>query len=320
VTRATHFPPANRSAQWYADDYPGTVFDLIEKLCLHTTEGSGWPGYAGGSQAPNLTALPDFANRRLVWREHFPINMSSRALRHTRTQPTNGDHVVQVELIGTCVPGGPGLYWPDAPEWALAGVAELLGFLVAEWNFPASSTVTWRAYNAPGDSQRLSDGAYNAYRGVLGHQHVPQNDHRDPGALDVARIIELTGGTIDMPLTDADVAKLCSSPAFTKAVREAVWQAGWNSTSRGTDGTERADIRLYYASHPEYAAAAAADAVLARESGALIESVAAAVVTRLAAASLPGEVVTGEASALTRSDVEDAVRAVLREGVGMGVQ
>jgi hypothetical protein len=188
------YPLADNVVQRFDKLYPGLVFTGLEKLLLHTTEGSGWPDYAGGASAPNLTGRPDLAAKRVDWRGHFPINMSSRALLHTRTQPTNGDHVVQVELVGTCVPGGPGLYWPSAPDWALQGVADLLAWLHTQWGMPLTSTVIWRAYNAPGESQRLTDIAYDAYRGVLGHQHAPQNDHRDPGALDVARIIKLAAG------------------------------------------------------------------------------------------------------------------------------
>lgn len=39
--------------------------------------------------------------------------------------------------------------------------------------------------------QRLSPAAWRAYNGHIGHQHVPKNDHWDPGKLNVARICEL---------------------------------------------------------------------------------------------------------------------------------
>jgi len=312
MTRATTFPPANRTAQWYASKYPGAAFDVIEKLLLHTTEGSGWPAYSGGAIAPNLTALPDVANRRLIWRHHFPINMSSRALAHTRTQPTNGDHVVQVELIGTCVPGGPGLYWPGAPGWALEGVAELAGWLADEWGgHLLTSAVTWRAYNAPGDGQRLSDSTYNAYRGILGHEHAPQNDHRDPGALDVARIIQLAkGNAVARILTDEDIAALAASPVFRGAVTNAVWRNGWGGSKQGGD-TEYADWRLWAASRPELAAGANAAAVAALTKGPLVEAVASAVVARLTG--------SGQISvtlSVAPEAIKDAVREVLTEGTG----
>jgi len=180
---ATRYPPASATAQWFADAHPGTTFTSLEKCLWHSTETTGWPGYSGGAVAPNFTADPDRSAHKLVWRQHFPVNMSSRALKHTSTQPTNGDHVVQVELVGTCVPGGPGLYWPGAPDWALDGIADFAAWLHQEWALPLRSTVTWRGYAATGDWQRLTNSAYNNYVGHLGHEHAPQNDHRDPGAL-----------------------------------------------------------------------------------------------------------------------------------------
>jgi hypothetical protein len=311
MTRATLYPPANRTAQWFASKYPGTTFSAIEKLLLHTTEGSGWPSYSSGAVAPNLTARPDTANRRLIWRHHFPINMSSRALRHTRTQPTNGDHVVQVELVGTCVPGGPGLYWPGAPDWALEGVAELAVWLADEWgSHLLQSSVAWRAYNASGDSQRLSDSAYNAYRGILGHEHAPQNDHRDPGELNVARIITLAkGNTVTRTLTDEDIAALAASPVFRGAVTNAVWRAGWGG-GRQDGTTEYADWRLWAASHPESAAAANAAEVAALTEGPLIEAVAEAVIAKF------GDGQINVTLNLAPEAIKDAVREVLVEGTG----
>jgi hypothetical protein len=257
---------------------------------LHTTEGSGWPSYSGGAVAPNFTAYPDPAAKALIWRQHFPITMSSRALMHTRTQPTNGDHVVQVELIGTCVPGGPGLYWPGAPDWALAGVAAFLAWLAAEWgDHLLASTVAWRAYNASGDGQRLSDGAYDAYRGVLGHQHAPQNDHRDPGALNVPRIIELAKGRTAVTQQNPTLQEIQSGILYYPLDKDHV-----NPVTMLT--------RTYDA----------VNTLLARTAGlaGLADEVAAKV-----AAALP-ETGSGDGGELTPADVKAAVRAVLTEGTG----
>jgi hypothetical protein len=53
--------------------------------------------------------------------------------------------------------------------------------------------------------QRLSPTAWRAYNGHVGHQHVPMNDHWDPGKLNVARICELAiqieGGVTPPPPT-----------------------------------------------------------------------------------------------------------------------
>jgi hypothetical protein len=49
--------------------------------------------------------------------------------------------------------------------------------------------------------QRLSPAAWDAYSGVLGHQHAPDNSHGDPGAIDINRILSAARGDDDVALT-----------------------------------------------------------------------------------------------------------------------
>lgn len=313
MTRATLFPPANRTAQWYASKYPGATFDGIEKLVIHTTEGSGWPGYSGGKSAPNLTALPDTAARRLVWRHHFPINMSSRALvNKAGGVQTNTDRAVQVELIGTCERGGPGMFWPEAPDWALAEVAELVAWLHVEWGLALAVAPLWLPYPSSYGSTkaRMSGAAWDAFRGVCGHQHVPENDHGDPGLLNAARIVQLArGSAVARTLTDEDIAALAASPVFRGAVTNAVWRAGWGG-GRQDGTTEYADWRLWAASHPEAAAGANAAAVAAITEGPLLDALADKVIERLGGGSLNVTLTVAPEA------IKDAVREVLVEGTG----
>lgn len=184
-------------AQWFQDDYPGAVMDPDAGV-LHTTEGTSWPTYSGGATAPNVTAKPDFRQRRLEFRTHFPLDRSSRALKNLAGGvETNTAQVVQVELVGTCdrrtsrrwaQEGREHIYWPEAPDWALNDLAKFLAFCKREHGIPVSSPVSgrWTPYPesyGPG-GQRLSAKAWRNLVGWVGHQHVPENTHGDPGALD----------------------------------------------------------------------------------------------------------------------------------------
>jgi hypothetical protein len=98
------FPPADRTAQWFEDDFGGARMN-VNVGCLHTTEGTSWPGYDGGAVAPNLPAKPVMSGRHLQWRQHFRLNTSSSALvNNAGGVATNTLNVVQVELVGTCNP------------------------------------------------------------------------------------------------------------------------------------------------------------------------------------------------------------------------
>jgi len=202
--------------QWFADDFKGVRF---EPNCgvLHTTETTRWPGYEGGATAPNYTARPDFVEKRLAWRAHFPDEMSSRALRNLAGGvETNTLNAVQVELVGICSPATRDLwvkhglkqnrdfiFWPEALDWALRDLAAFIVDMHKRHGILIQGPALWLAYGrddrAPGrvpasygpSPARLTFAQWRAFLGWCGHQHVPENVHGDPGALPWDRIVEL---------------------------------------------------------------------------------------------------------------------------------
>lgn len=235
----SNYAKADTRTQWFANAYPGA---RINPNCgvLHTTEGTGWPDYGGGKSAPNYTARPDFTNKRLVWRAHFPDEMSARALVNAAGGvDTNTANTVQVELVGTCDPkhakswNGQGrylagrhyIYWPAAPDWAKRDVGAFLKDMHARHRIALTGPAKWlpypKSYGSSG-GQRMSHAQWRAFYGWCGHQHVPENDHGDPGALDFAGILALAKGTqsaspappaltkewFDMPIPDAELDRI----------------------------------------------------------------------------------------------------------------
>ncbi|MCW8100722.1 peptidoglycan-binding protein [Streptomyces tauricus] len=208
-TGPQRYPSASR-ANWYQDDFGGDPMQ-VNVVVLHTTEGSTLPGYGGGSSAPNLTAVPDLAAKKLKWYQHFDVETSSRALVNLAGGvETNTMNVCQVELVGTCDPkthakwksaGRAHVYWPDAPDWALREIARFLAWMHEEHGVPLSGPKAWPAYPssyANGGGQRMSGAKWTAFKGVCGHMHVPENVHGDPGALDFARILKYAKADLDV--------------------------------------------------------------------------------------------------------------------------
>jgi hypothetical protein len=195
----SNYRPADTKAQWFQDDYPGSVISP-NVVVLHTTEGTTWPGYEGGATAPTYTALPDFAAKRLVWRAHFPDERSSRALRNEAGGvETNTLNVVQVELVGTCDPGShkrwgdtPHIYWPEAPHWALRDLAVFLADMHKRHGIKLHAPQFLGYPASYGDSPvRFAFAQWRDFYGVCGHQHVPENVHGDPGAIDIAKVLRI---------------------------------------------------------------------------------------------------------------------------------
>ncbi|WP_155059439.1 peptidoglycan-binding protein [Streptomyces blattellae] len=208
-TGPQRYPGASR-ANWYQDDFGGDAME-VNVVVLHTTEGRTLPGYGGGGSAPNLTAVPDLAAKKLKWYQHFDVESSSRALQNLRGGvETNTLNVCQVELVGTCDPKThqkwaaakqSHVYWPDAPEWALTGVARFLAWMHEEHGVPLAGPKQWPAYPtsyANGGDQRMSGTKWGDFKGVCGHMHVPENVHGDPGAIDFARILKHAKAELDL--------------------------------------------------------------------------------------------------------------------------
>lgn len=195
--------PGASTAYFYQNRYGGDLME-VNVVVLHTTEGPTLSDYNGGAVAPNLTAVPDFANKRLKWYQHYDIDRSSRALVNLAGGvETNTLNVCQVELVGTCDPathkkwtaaGTAHVYWPEAPDWALQGVADFLAWMHTEHGVPLSGPAKWPAYPSSygsGAGQRMSFAEWEAFKGVCGHMHVPENAHGDPGNIDFAKLLTL---------------------------------------------------------------------------------------------------------------------------------
>jgi hypothetical protein len=178
-------------------------------IVVHTTEGATVPGYRGGADAPNLTVMPLISKKKVAVYQHFGIDTSSRALVNlSGGVETNTANAVQLEFVGTCderhaktwgdmKAGVDYIFWPDAPEWLKKEVGKIFGWLNLVHGIKLQSTVTWKAYNkgqvggsyGKNNGVRLSGAEWNKYYGILGHQHAPENEHGDPGNIDMRGII-----------------------------------------------------------------------------------------------------------------------------------
>lgn len=212
LAKSPWYPPANRTKYFFGDRLSAVNFDHVRIALLHSTETSGMPGYQGGLTAPNLTGQPNFARKRIDWFHHFRLNQSSRALKHPQgTVSTNTTSIVQVELIGTTVKGGPGLYLYDAPGWWYRDVAAFLKFMHDDWGVPLVTPRTWKmwdaSYGARNGIRYTTDSEWLAAHGVIAHMHARNNDHGDV-PLQIEKLLQLAGNEEDMPLTEPEWARL----------------------------------------------------------------------------------------------------------------
>ncbi|OQQ16147.1 hypothetical protein B0675_02365 [Streptomyces sp. M41(2017)] len=213
-------PGASQAHFYGTGRYSGSDME-VNCGVAHTTEGRDLPSYNGGAEAPTVTGLPDCKARKIRWYQHYDVDESARALvNKLGGVETNTANTFQVELVGTCDPKTRDawvkaghrqdvdfIFWPEAPDWALAEVAWLVRWLHDYHAVPLTCVKDWLAYGKdsrrPGitpasygaSPARMTMTAWRSFTGWCGHQHVPENDHGDPGSMNFTRVITLAKDT-----------------------------------------------------------------------------------------------------------------------------
>lgn len=180
------YPPAT----WKGNGKSGgSYIDVPAKVVLHTTETEGLPGYTGGATAPHLTYNP----KTRKWFQHTNLDTAARALRNLKGGvETNRAVAFQVEII--CYSAKyisdqkPSRLWVgDLPDTAYDDLRAFVAWTKVPLVWPGRQALTAGQSMATGF--RLSGRDWLGYHGVIGHQHVPENVHWDPGAFDWAQLI-----------------------------------------------------------------------------------------------------------------------------------
>jgi hypothetical protein len=194
MTGPAVFPGADIRTRYWPNG-GGVLQSSLDKLVLHSTEtpgSAGCPGYSGGGTAPNLTLNP-WPGHQKVYQHFRSVAMSAKALRDTGGFSENRDHVSQIEIVGYSdkkMGAKYGFFLPDLPQAGIDYLAKALVWYHLKWGIPMTTPHLWPAYPASygKTSARMSTAAYDAYKGVLGHLHVPDSVHGDP-TLDVAKLM-----------------------------------------------------------------------------------------------------------------------------------
>jgi hypothetical protein len=171
-------------------------------VVIHTTEGMSWPGYANGGEAPHATirAIPGVG---ILVREHIPETEYAKALMNLPGGvETNRRGCLQYEFVGTCDPASKDkmFFWPEADDVVIKAVADYLRSKMVRWGIPFVAA-QFQAYNASfgprggTNKVRMSGAEWNSFQGLVGHQHVPENVHGDPGAFPVVKLIGFLKGS-----------------------------------------------------------------------------------------------------------------------------
>lgn len=155
------------------------------KLLLHTVESPRrFVDQAVGildakRAAPQFVYGYSTTSRFPVVVQTMPINEAGRALEHNFPQETNRANVVQIEICG---------FAAHSSRWSenyLAGLANLCALIHHRFDFPVTTPLPF------GTGAKFSPQGFVNAMGIVGHQHVPGNNHTDPGRFQPQRFVAL---------------------------------------------------------------------------------------------------------------------------------
>lgn len=236
MSRAAWYPRANRTAQNFQPSLGRPAMRTVNVLVLHTTEGSSWPGYEGGRQAPTFTI--NCTSGKAQIRQHFPLPCAAMALvQPSGSLSTNRNNAAQVELVGTggwatsanrnrpYTVSGPHTNWANPDQMMLRAVADLIAWLHKEWEVPLNAPIPFDNW-AGNNTHRMTASQWAGFTGICGHSHVWGNEHTDPGKFPIAACLKLAaGGTInqeDDVISDKDIQRIAAAVHSQKIGRTGV--------------------------------------------------------------------------------------------------
>lgn len=208
------------SEQWYPlatrdvlKDAGGYLDGYQWRGVLHTTEGGSYAGaraaYVKNNSAPHFTVSFEGGTFK-VW-QHIPLNKAARALAHPAgTVETNRARCIQIEIVGRASTAG------TLQREYLNGIGRLMRWI------ESNTGISRSALDFRSDKEgivlardtspiRLSPTVWKNYSGWCGHQHVPHNNHWDPGDIDINYLMAFDVGVqpmINPPLDLIDVVAI----------------------------------------------------------------------------------------------------------------
>lgn len=182
-------------AQHPATRAGGSFVTSAYRSVWHSTEGSSLAGAEGAYRNhggwPHFTVDPKTKERV----QHYPLNVSSRALQNDAGGvETNRHGAIQVEIVGFAasmrdLPA-------DQAAWlgteVMRPIHRALGIpYTAPRCYDQRDGFTLASETAP---QRMTYATWLGFRGACLHQHVPENDHWDAGALPLPAMMRAAQG------------------------------------------------------------------------------------------------------------------------------
>lgn len=183
------YPPAIDN---HAPNDGGSHLGPVTIGVLHTTESTRFipnqDNYFGHSSYPHFTCV--VTGGVFFVYQHISIRRAARALKNlSGGVQTNREGVIQIEVVGRATEP-----FTNNPVM-VRGLTQLMRWIESQTEIEAQSRVHFnpypQSYGRGIGNQRLTYDQWQRYVGWLGHQHVPENDHGDPGAISISMLMQV---------------------------------------------------------------------------------------------------------------------------------
>lgn len=168
------YPAAQRKPGISGGTFTGGPY----KGVLHTTEGASATGAFAAFKANNSWPHFTVGQDGKVY-QHIGVDVAARALQNLAGGvQTNRDSVIQVEVVG----------WASKPVWPLVqieAVRRLMRWVEEQTGVLPEGPV----FNPQSSVKRFTGAQWDSFAGWCGHQHVPENNHWDPGAIKLSTLL-----------------------------------------------------------------------------------------------------------------------------------
>lgn len=205
---------------------------MLPVIVTHSTEGATASSAIAtlrrnGSESHDVL---DIRNRQVY--SLLPYDTPARSLRNLEggVQTNRRGKVIQVELVGFASrsswekAGSPAraLILPEMSNDDLAFLAHYLRYVCAvtgtPYEFPCRFAPYPESYGAT--PYRLSPEEWLEVTGIIGHMHVPENTHGDPGAINTTQLLKVG---LSVPVLEAPEMNLTDELTLRKTAPDGTW-------------------------------------------------------------------------------------------------
>lgn len=174
----------------------GSMYTTPWRGVLHTTEGATAAGaiaaYRRNYSAPHFTVTFEGGSFKVY--QHIALDKAARSLKNALGGvQTNRTRCIQIEIVGEAT------HISTISDQYLNGIGSLMRWIETNTQIQRTAPMFKPYPSSYGNNGvRFTAAQWNEFNGWCGHMHVPENDHGDPGNINIQKLLGVQSGVKPM--------------------------------------------------------------------------------------------------------------------------